>query len=183
MVNLTHKISLALLCTACLEHLATAQEAPSEPLPISLDADSSSFSQETGTMVFRGLQISQGSMKIEADEAIATGLDFEKSEWSFNGNVNITIDSARINSDRAADSDGISWRVLLLCDESMALPLHLIFTNIMSSSVYLDAYRLANITPIYKKGNKQLVSNYRPISLLPICGKIHEKVIFNQMYS
>lgn len=101
MVNLIHKISLALLCTACLEHLATAQEAPSEPLPISLDADSSSFSQETGTMVFRGLQISQGSMKIEADEAIATGLDFEKSEWSFNGNVNITIDSARINSDRA----------------------------------------------------------------------------------
>ena len=74
MVNLTHKISLTLLCTACLEHLATAQEAPSEPLPISLDADSSTFSQETGTMIFRGLQISQGSMKIEADELGANAI-------------------------------------------------------------------------------------------------------------
>ena len=88
-----------------------------------------------------------------------------------------------INPDKAAGSDGISGRMLLLCDESIILPLHLIFTNIMSSSVYPDAWKLANITPIFKKGNKQLVSNYRPISLLPICGKILEKIIFNQMYS
>ena len=34
-----------------------------------------------------------------------------------------------------------------------------------------------------KKGNKQLIKNYRPISLLPICGKILEKTIFNNLYS
>ena len=44
-------------------------------------------------------------------------------------------------------------------------------------------WKLANVTPIYKKGDKQLIKNYRPISLLPICGKISEKIIFNNLYS
>ena len=44
-------------------------------------------------------------------------------------------------------------------------------------------WKLANVTPIVKKGDKQLIKNYRPISLLPICGRIFEKVIFNNLYS
>ena len=37
--------------------------------------------------------------------------------------------------------------------------------------------------PIFKKGDEQLITNYRPISLLPICGKPFEKIIFNNLYS
>ena len=37
--------------------------------------------------------------------------------------------------------------------------------------------------PIHKKNSRQLKSNYRPISLLPICGKVFEKIIFDQVYS
>ena len=44
-------------------------------------------------------------------------------------------------------------------------------------------WKVANVTPIYKKGDKQLAKNYRPISLLPICGKIFEKIVFGQLYS
>ena len=43
-------------------------------------------------------------------------------------------------------------------------------------------WKLANVTPIFKKGDKQSTKNYRPISLLPICGKIFEKIIFNNLY-
>ena len=39
------------------------------------------------------------------------------------------------------------------------------------------------MTPIFKKGDKQLIQNYRPIYLLPICGKILEKIIFNNLYT
>ena len=42
---------------------------------------------------------------------------------------------------------------------------------------------VANVKPIFKKGDKQLIKNYRPISLLPICGKMFEKIIFNNLYS
>ena len=44
-------------------------------------------------------------------------------------------------------------------------------------------WKIANVTPIFKKGDKQLIKNYRPISLLPICGKILEKIIFNNPYA
>ena len=33
-----------------------------------------------------------------------------------------------------------------------------------------------------KKNDKQIVSNYRPVSLLPICSKIFEKLIFNEHF-
>ena len=79
--------------------------------------------------------------------------------------------------------DGISGQMLLLCDNSVVLPLKIIFRNILETSAYPDIWKLANVTPVYKKENKQLVKNYRPISLLPICGKIFEKIIFNKLYS
>ena len=44
-------------------------------------------------------------------------------------------------------------------------------------------WKIAKVTPIFKKGDKQLIKYYRPISLLPICGKILEKIIFNNLYS
>ena len=57
------------------------------------------------------------------------------------------------------------------------------FSNILSSGIYPDIWKQANVTPIHKKGSKQVVSNYRPISLLPICGKLFEKIIFKYLYN
>ena len=65
--------------------------------------------------------------------------------------------------------------MLLLCDDSVVLPLRIIFGNILSTDTYPDIWKFANVTPIFKKGDKQLIENYRPISLLPLCGKILEK--------
>ena len=73
--------------------------------------------------------------------------------------------------------------MLLICDDSVTLPLKIIFSNILLSSTYPDIWKLANVIPIFKKGDKQLINHYRPISLLPICGKLFEKIIFNNLYS
>ena len=61
--------------------------------------------------------------------------------------------------------------------------LKLIFSNILSTGIYPNTWKLANVTPIHKKNDKQLINNYRPISLLPICSKLFEKLIFDQLYS
>ena len=73
--------------------------------------------------------------------------------------------------------------MLQICDESVILPLLIIFHNILESSIYPDQWKQANVVPIYKKEDKQLVKYYRPISLLPICGIIFEKLIFDSLFS
>ena len=88
-----------------------------------------------------------------------------------------------LNPKKVAGADGISEHMLHLCKETIAIPLHIIFTNILSTGLYPDSWKLANIIPIFKKGNKQLIKNYRHISLLPICGKIFKKIVFNDVYS
>ena len=40
-----------------------------------------------------------------------------------------------------------------------------------------------NVVPVHKKGNKQSLENYRPISSLPIYSKIFERVIYNEMFT
>ena len=72
---------------------------------------------------------------------------------------------------------------LFICYCYVVLPLKIIFQNILVTSTYPDIWKLANVTPIFKKGDKQLLKNYRPISLLPICGKVFEIIIFNNLYS
>ena len=89
-----------------------------------------------------------------------------------------------LNPNKASDSDGISGQMLILCDDTLTVPpLKMIFENILITSLYPDSWKLANVTPIFKKGDKQSANNYRPISLLPICGKMLEKIIFNNLYS
>ena len=88
-----------------------------------------------------------------------------------------------LNPAKANGPDGISGRMLILGDESLVLPIKLIFLNITETGIYPDTWELANVTPIHKKGNKQLVKNYRPIALLPICGKLLEKIIFKNLYN
>lgn len=82
----------ALLCAGALA---------AEPLPISLDAESSTFDRQTNTVEFRRLSITQGDMVIRADEAVATGLDFDMGEWRFSGNVELTVGASRIEADSA----------------------------------------------------------------------------------
>ena len=73
--------------------------------------------------------------------------------------------------------------MLLLCDNLVALPLKIIFQTILETSTCPDLWKLANVISIFQKGDKQLIKNYRLISLLPICVKIFEKTIFNNLYS
>ena len=68
-------------------------------------------------------------------------------------------------------------------DESIAYPLKIIFETTLKSGIYPDKWKKANVVPVHKKESKNILKNYRPISLLPVCGKIFEKCIYNSLYS
>ena len=51
----------------------------------------------------------------------------------------------------------------------------------ISDGIFPDALKLADISPIFKKGNETDKVNYRPISLLPAISKVYEKIIYIQL--
>ena len=71
-------------------------------LPVSLDAASSEIDARTNALVFRNVVISQGNMRVQADHAHATGLNFANSRWDFEGNVRIDAEQhGNLRSDQA----------------------------------------------------------------------------------
>ena len=58
---------------------------------------------------------------------------------------------------------------------------HLLFENCLASGEFPNVWKKRNIVPVHKKGNKQLIKNYGPVSLLAICRKLIEKLMFNSI--
>ena len=75
----------------------------------------------------------------------------------------------------------ISVKMIKICADSIAHPITLIFQNSLGAGIFANDWKKASIVPIHKKNNKQILSNYRPVSFLPICSKIFEKLIFNKL--
>ena len=59
----------------------------------------------------------------------------------------------------------------------------LLFKKSSQSSCYPDIWKRSNIIPAHKNNDKQLVNNYLPISLLPICDKNVGKIIFSKIFN
>ena len=83
-----------------------------------------------------------------------------------------------LNVNKAHGPDGISGNMLRLCGEHLSIPLKIIFDNVFEKGQFPEQWKMANVTPIHKKSDKQIFKNYRPISLLPLLAKVFEKVIF-----
>ena len=74
----------------------------------------------------------------------------------------------------------ISILMFKTCGNSIFKPLQLIFRSWIENGKF--PFEWKNVVPVHKKGNKQTLENYRPVSLLPICGKIFERLIYNSLF-
>ena len=77
----------------------------------------------------------------------------------------------------AAGPDAITTRVLIECVDVVAAPLATLFNQCLQEGHVPADWKLANITPIFKKGSKSSVGNYRPLSLTSVICKIMESLI------
>ena len=122
---------------------------------------------------------------IEKDSNLPNDLVFETTETFSSLDISkdkITKIIRFLEPSKAQGHDGISIRMLKLCASSISKPLFLLFKHSLENECFPNEWKSSNIVPIYKKDDKQLIQNYRPVSLLPICGKIFEKLIFDSLF-
>jgi lipopolysaccharide transport protein LptA len=93
--------NLAFTALAAVALVAAAQVPERDQLPIKVEARSSDFDYQKGVLVFDGITISQGEIRITAERAVASGLDFEDSRWEFDGTVRISMPESTLASDTA----------------------------------------------------------------------------------
>ena len=82
-----------------------------------------------------------------------------------------------LNASKAYEWDKILIRMIKLCGKTITIPLKLIFRSILEEGVFPDNGDKSNVVPIHKRDSKNLIKNYRPISLLPIFSKIFSRLI------
>ena len=88
-----------------------------------------------------------------------------------------------LDTNKAQGPDGISPKLLKKAAKPLAKILQYIFNLSLKSSTFPVAWKKANVIPVYKKGDKTNINNYRPVSLLSIVAKIFERIVFKYVYN
>ena len=79
--------------------------------------------------------------------------------------------------------DNIVNKLLKQIKHTIVQPLTLIINQSLTSGIYPDNFKISKITPLHKKDDQTVISNYRPISLLPTMSKIIERIMHSQLYA
>ena len=78
-------------------------------------------------------------------------------------------------------SSDIPIKIIKKASRTITPLLKLYFNYFISNGTFPDCLKTGRVSPIYKKDNAQLMENYRPVSTLPIFGKIFEKIIYSRL--
>ncbi len=91
--------------------------------------------------------------------------------------------SQKLKSKCSEGQDHISTKLMKKSICEISVPLAHIFNLSFSTGIVPDQMKIAKVIPIFKNGNAQLVTNYRPISILPAFSKLLEKVVYTRAYN
>ena len=72
------------------------------------------------------------------------------------------------NVNKTCDTDNIAGVILRECAAELAGPLTVLFNMSLNCGHFPTYFNRANVIPVYKKGDKRNVYNYRCVSLLPL---------------
>ena len=84
---------------------------------------------------------------------------------------------------KSAGPDHVPAVLIVQCAQSLSIPLTILFRRSLETGCVPVIWKSAFITPVHKKGPKNLVENYRPISKLCLFAKCFERIVYNQLYN
>ena len=87
-----------------------------------------------------------------------------------------------LNPSKSVGPNSIPIKLLRIIGLSISPLLVLLVNQSFQSGIFPDKLKIAKVISLFKKGNPELPSNYRPISLLPVFSKIFEKLMYRRLY-
>ena len=94
--------------------------------------------------------------------------------------VNLLIN--QLNPLKSSGPNGIPTKIMQMISNIICVPLSKIYNIPIPTGTHPDKLKNANVIPIFKKGSRLIISNYRPISLLSNLNKIFEKITYKRIY-
>jgi hypothetical protein len=122
------------------------------------------FTEEDTTYVPEPVQIFKEHVSNKLTDMVVTPAQVEKL-------------LSKLNRKKAPGVDGILPGVLRELASCLADPLSILFRKSLDSGYVPIDWRMANVTPIYKKGPRHMPENYRPVSLTSHISKLMETII------
>ena len=96
--------------------------------------------------------------------------------------VEISKIVSSLKTSHSSGHDELSTSLLKRIIGSIVTPLVHICNLSLLTGVFPSSFKLAKVIPVHKKDNTMIVSNYRPISILPSFSKILERIVYNRLY-
>ena len=84
---------------------------------------------------------------------------------------------------KATGLDRISAKLLCVCPDLIAESLCAIFNRSINTGIFPHDWNCSKVMPLFKKGERRDLNNYRPISIIPVVAKVFERIIYNQVSS
>ena len=88
---------------------------------------------------------------------------------------------SKLNNKKSSGYDFISNQIIKATSHTIIPYLVPLFNNCISNGIFPNSYKIAQVIPLFKGGDKESPNSYRPRSLLPSIGKLFEKLISLRM--
>ena len=88
----------------------------------------------------------------------------------------------QLDAKKATGLDRTPCKLLKLSSSIVGPSLAYIFKSCVDAEIFPNEWKIAKVTPLFKKGSKREPGNYRPISVLPFVSKVFEKIVYHQLY-
>ena len=88
----------------------------------------------------------------------------------------------QLDTKKATGLDRIPFKLLKISSSIVGPSLAYIFKSCIDAEIFPNEWKIAKVTPLFKKGSKRELGNYRLISVLLLISKVFEKIIYRQLY-
>ena len=87
----------------------------------------------------------------------------------------------KVNKSKGTGLDKISGRLIRECADLISPYICHIFNSSLVNNKVPDDWKISRVTPLFKRGKRSNMNNYRPISIISVVAKVFERLVYDQL--